>query len=310
MKKKLTALFLALVMCASLCVPAFAAEQAAVVNRFGVEISTSEYQELIRQGLTDDDIDYLDEPTLEQYLAEAGGELIYTSETHILCKADGTNVELTESEAKAIAAELNQEAEIMPLEDDTGGLSDADTDSVCTLTLVVYKAGNYYRSYATVVWETLPPHNAEDLLMLVHDDVLITDTDDITTTMWYDWSNDGTYHTATTEADSMTLEGYGHGGVAHFDRVVTSSSYNYNCKNFRYKVEMRSVKNNSSTLNALIVAEFYRGIKVIDFDFNIKTDIKISAAKISIAPILTLSARYKETKAPKILSDIVFPVNT
>ena len=79
MKKKLTALFLALVMCASLCVPAFAAEQAAVVNRFGVEISTSEYQELIRQGLTDDDIDYLDEPTLEQYLAEAGGELIYTS---------------------------------------------------------------------------------------------------------------------------------------------------------------------------------------------------------------------------------------
>ena len=306
--KKALSFMLALVMAFSIPCTALAVEEDSdYVTRFGVTISADCYQTLIRQGLSEEDIDYLNEDEYSQYLSEAGGELVNKVETYYICKEDGTNIPVSQGVAELTANNLN--LGIVPLEDDAG--YDSANDGVCKLSFVLYKSSTAFRSTATVSWLTDPSVNAQDILGIVHNDGLITDGDDVTTTMWYDWSNDGVkYTTNKGTADSIETK-VGSGVACKFNRTVISPKYNVACKNFRYRVVIRSTKNSSTLTNAIVQADYYRGIKKLSTSLDVNTIAVIAAVALSENPLAAISLvpKYESSFADVLQADIMYTIN-
>jgi len=308
MKKRITSLFLIVAVFCSMLIPSAAAtDSAAHVTRFGVTISAEAYQALLEQGLSEEDIDYLNESEYNQYISESGGELLSRVESYYICKEDGTNIAVSQSVAEGIANNLN--LGVMPAEDDAG--YDSASDGVCRLVLMLYKSGSVYRSTANVTWLTDAPSNSQDILGIAHNNGFATDADDVTTTMWYDWSNNGTtYTTATGTADSIETD-IGCGVVCKFNRTVISPNYNMPCKNFRYKVEARSVKNSTTTINAMVQADYYRGISKLSANLDVDV-IALLSTVVTGDPFYTaisLVPEYESDFADVLQADIMYTIN-
>jgi len=224
-----------------------------------------------------------------------------------ICKEDGTNIAVSQSVAEGIANNLN--LGVMPAEDDAG--YDSASDGVCRLVLMLYKSGSVYRSTANVTWLTDAPSNSQDILGIAHNNGFATDADDVTTTMWYDWSNNGTtYTTATGTADSIETD-IGCGVVCKFNRTVISPNYNMPCKNFRYKVEARSVKNSTTTINAMVQADYYRGISKLSANLDVDV-IALLSTVVTGDPFYTaisLVPEYESDFADVLQADIMYTIN-
>lgn len=310
--KRFISLLLTVTLCLSL--TSFAYADSYFTNRFGVSMSKTEYDELISQGLSEEDIDYLDFSTFNTYMSESGGELIGRTDSYYISKGNGQKIEISKSEAEALANNL--ELGIMPAEDFGNGY-DSVNDGICHLSLSTYGLGNgNIRNTATVTWLTNPTTNSQDILGISHNTVLMTNTMQTQTKMWYDWSVDGlNYTTQTGSAQSVKYNASGTGVTCSFSRVVNDGTFPVPCKNFRYQVETRAEKNNNYEKNALVQANYYRGIQ--EFEFNINLDLVALAAVIatgsfaaaSIPLLLSIVPEYKNSFADELQANITYTVN-
>lgn len=306
MRKRIASIVLIASMCMTLSVPTFAVEgNNSYVTRFGVSISSSEYQALIDQGLGESDIDYLDEKTFKQYMDEAGGELISQTESYYICKDDGTNIEVPQNIAEAVASDLN--LGIMPTEDEAG--YDYANDSVCRLALSLYKFGYSFRSTATVKWLYNPKVDSQDILGITHNGGLVTDANNVTATMWYDYTDDGVnYITKSASAASIKTE-VGSGVVCKFNRKVLNPQYLN--RNFVYKVEIRSTKNDNSIINAVVQADYFRGTTKLAANLEVDA-IAILAAAVTGQPYLaaiSLVPKFESAFADVLQADLMYTIN-
>lgn len=309
--KKTISLFLILVLSIMISVPVSAKKtDESYVTKFGVIISENEYQELKNQGLRDDDIAYLDENTFDKYMAEAGGQLISSVENYYICKENGGNIEVSQNVAEEAANNIN--CGIMTAEDDAA--YDSANDGVCRLTLNLYKSGNNYRCTTYVIWLTNPTLTSKDVLGIAYNAGFICDSDDITTTSWYDYTVDGTNYTTVSGVASSMDPQVGQGAVCTFDRVVTSPMYDYPHRNFRYKIEADLRKNsNADVIYAIVQADYYRAIKTISLNVDVDAiavlngiasqDLSAVAEGVSIQP------EFKDDFAQRQYADVLYTIN-
>ena len=129
--------------------------------------------------------------------------------------------------------------------------------------------------------------------------------------MWYDWSNDGVkYTTNKVTADSIETK-VGSGVACKFNRTVISPKYNVACKNFRYRVVIRSTKNSSTLTNAIVQADYYRGIKKLSTSLDVNTIAVIAAVALSENPLAAISLvpKYESSFADVLQADIMYTIN-
>ena len=300
--KKIISILLVLTLSLTMAVGGFA-DNAYFTSRFGVSMSKAEYDELLSQGLSEEDIDYLDFDAFNTYMSEAGGELISRTDIYYIAKADGNNIEVSKSEAEALAQSVNQG--IMPMEDFGNGY-DSDNDGVCHLALGVYGLSNgRLRHSATVTWLTDPSVNREDILGIGYNTALVTLPGTLTAKMWYDFSVDGlNYDTTGGNAASTEISSDGCGVVCSFARTVNHWAYPVPCKDFRYQVEVRTEKNSDSMKYAFIQANFYRGIYALD----VSLDLDLMAVLAVVAGVTSSPFPLLLSLVPSIRSDFAQPL--
>lgn len=310
--KRFISLLLTVALCLSLSSFAYADDY--FTNRFGVSMSKTEYDELISQGLNEEDIDYLDFSTFNTYMSEAGGELISRTDSYYISKGNGQKIEISKIEAESLANNL--ELGIMPAEDFGNGYDSAN-DGICHLSLSTYGIGNgAHRDIATVTWLTNPSTNSQDILNISHNTVLIIDPSYTQAKMWYDWSVDGLNYTTQTEnADSVVVDASGTSVTCSFSRVTHNPVLPVPCKNFRYEVVTRTEKNNNYMQYALVQANFYRG--TYEFNFDIDLDLVSiiavcatgSFALASIPTILSIVTSFEDSFADVLQANIIYTAN-
>lgn len=76
-----------------------------------------------------------------------------------------------------------------------------------------------------------PTENTKDILGLLHTNGFLSERSYMSAIMWYDWSNDGKYHTKKENISTFQSES-GAGIACDFPRQVTTPTYNLHCKNF------------------------------------------------------------------------------
>lgn len=170
------------------------------------------------------------------------------------------------------------------------------------------------RHSATVTWLTDPSVSTEDILGIGYNTAIITDTSTLTAKKWYDYSTNGiNYYTTTGNASSTNISSDGCGVTCSFERTVNHWAYPVPCKNFRYQVEVRTIKNSDSMKFALVQANFYRGIYELDFSINLDImTVMAVVAGVTSSPfplLLSLTPSIRSSFADTLQANVLYQVN-